>query len=38
MNMLSNDVDFAITYLDDILIKSESREQYAEPVKEVIKK
>ena len=35
MNMLLNDVDFTIAYLDNILIKSESQEQHAEHIKEV---
>lgn len=35
IDTLVNDVDFAIAYVDDILIKSEIREQHAEHVKEV---
>ena len=35
MDTSLKDVDFAIAYLDDILIKSKSREQHAEHVKEV---
>ena len=36
--MLLNHVDFAIVYLDDILIKSESQEQYAKHIKDVFEK
>ena len=36
-NMLS-DLDFAIAYLDDILIKNESREEHTEHVKKVFLK
>ena len=35
---LLNDVDFSIAYFDDILTKSESREQRAERVKDVFEK
>ena len=38
MHTLLNDVDFAIAYLDDILIKSESWEQHTEHVTEVFVK
>ena len=38
MDTLFNDVDFAIANFDVILISSESREQHAEHVKEVLKK
>ena len=38
MDTLLNDFDFAIANLDDILIKSESREQHAEHLKETLKK
>ena len=37
MNTLLND-DFAIAYLDDILIMSESQEQHAKHVKEIFEK
>ena len=37
MDTLLNDADFAITYLDDISIKSESREQHLEHIKEFLK-
>ena len=30
MNTLLNDIDFAMAYLDDILINSESQKQHAE--------
>ena len=38
LDTLLNDVDFAIAYLDDILIKTECREQHTEHVKEVFEK
>ena len=38
MDTMLSDLDFAIAYLDDILIKSESREEHAEHVKTVFKK
>ena len=38
MDTLLNDVDFAIAYVDDIFIRSESREQHAEHIKEVLEK
>ena len=38
MDTLLNDVDFAIAYLDSILIKSESREQHIDHFKEVFEK
>ena len=36
--MLLNYIDFAIAYLDDILIKNESWKQHAKHVKEVFEK
>ena len=38
MDLLLNDVDFAIGYLDDILIKRESPEQHSEHFKEIFEK
>ena len=38
IDMLLNDVDFAIAYLDDILMKSESQEEHTKYVKEVFEK
>lgn len=38
MDTVLNEVDFAIAYLDDILTKSENREQHADHVKEFSEK
>ena len=38
MNAMLGDLDFAEAYLDDILIKSRNREEYAKHVKIVFKK
>ena len=38
MDTLLNDIDFAIAYLEDILIKSESQEQYVKHDKDVFEK
>ena len=38
MDILLNDIDFVIAYMDDILIKTENQEQHTKHVKEVFEK